>query len=125
MEKDKPYEITLEDRGKYIYALVKGDLLKPEIAKQYWDEIAEKAFDLRLTKILIEKDFSETVSAPEMLEMGDYLGKLLATKRVAFLDRHENAAINNLGEKIAANRGVNIKVFQNVEDAEKWLMYPD
>jgi hypothetical protein len=121
MEKAKPYEIILEDRGKYLYALVKGDVLKPEIAKQYWDEIAEKAFDLRLTRILIEKDFSETVSAPEMLEMGDYLGKLLATKRVAFLDRHENIAINNLGEKIAINRGVNMKVFQEVAEAEEWL----
>lgn len=122
MNKAKPYEIKLEDRGEYLYALVSGEILKPEIAKQYWDEIAERSFALRQTKIMIEKDFSQTVSAPAMLSMGDYLGKLLATKKIAFLDRHENAAINNLGQKIAENRGVKMKVFQDIEEAEKWLL---
>lgn len=121
MKKNRPYEIRLEDREEYLYAFVGGEILNPEIAKQYWDEIAEKSFELRHTKIMIEKDFRQTVSAPEMLEMGAYLGKLLATKKVAFLDIHQNTAINNLGQKIAENRGVEMKVFQNAEAAEEWL----
>lgn len=122
MEKSKPYEIEIKERGEYLYARVSGETLKPEIAKQYWDEIADTAFELKKSKIMIEKCFSQSVSAPEMLEMGDYLGKLLATKKIAFLDRYKNTAINNLGQKIAVNRGVEIKVFQDVEEAEKWLL---
>ena len=121
MNKTAPYTIKLDDRREYLYAFVSGEILTPEIAKQYWDEIANKAFEIRQTKIMIEKDFAQSVSAAEMLEMGTYLGGILSTKKIAFLDRHGNVAINNLGQKIALNRGVNMKVFENIEDAEEWL----
>lgn len=115
------YTITLEDRGEYLYALVGGEYLTPAIAKLYWDEIAERTFALGKSKIMIEKDFQKSVSAPEMLDMGVYLGKILPTKKIAFLDRHGNPDINELGKKIARNRGVQLQIFNNTKDAEKWL----
>ena len=121
MNDEKPYNIKLEDRGEYLYALVGGEQLKPEIAKLYWDEIAEECFKLEKSKIMIEKEFEESVSAPEMLDMGVYLGNILAGKKIAFLDRFRNESINELGKKIARNRGVMMKLFDNAADAEKWL----
>jgi hypothetical protein len=121
----KPYTIELEDRGGYLYALVGGGKLTPEIAKLYWDEIAEECFRLEKSKIMIEKDFRESVSAPEMLDMGVYLGSILANKKIAFLDRYKNEDINELGKKIARNRGVLIKLFENVKEAEEWLKITD
>ncbi|MDQ3747402.1 MAG: hypothetical protein M3367_00075 [Acidobacteriota bacterium] len=50
MNKDKPYTIKLENRDKYLYALVSGKILTPEIAKMYWDEIAEMCFALKNQK---------------------------------------------------------------------------
>ena len=55
MNKDKPYSIKLENREEYLYALVSGKTLTPEIAKMYWDEIAEMCFTLKKSKIMIEK----------------------------------------------------------------------
>ena len=121
MNKDKPYIIKLENRGEYLYALVSGNILTPEIARMYWDEIAEMCFTLEKSKIMIEKDFAKSVSPPEMLEMGVYLGKILPGKKIAFLDQYKNESINELGKVIARNQGVILRIFKNTEDAEKWL----
>jgi hypothetical protein len=121
MNVEKPYNLEMEDRGEYLYALAGGEKLTSEIAKLYWDEIAEECFRLEKSKILIEKDFPEHVSAPEMLDMGVYLGSILANKKIAFIDRYKNESVNELGKKIARNRGVIMRVFQNVKEAEEWL----
>jgi hypothetical protein len=121
MNKDKPYIINLENRGEYLYALVSGETLTPEIARMYWDEIAEMCFTLEKSKIMIEKDFAKSVSPPEMLEMGVYLGKILPGKKIAFLDQYKNESINELGKVIARNQGVILRIFKDTEDAEKWL----
>lgn len=122
MNEDKPYTIELEDRDKYLYALVGGKTLTPDIAKMYWDEIAEMCSMIQTAKIMIEKNFSKSVSPPEMLEMGVYLGKILAGKKIAFLDKYKNEDINELGKVIARNQGVIMRIFKSTEDAEKWLI---
>jgi hypothetical protein len=114
MNTEKPYDLQMEDRGEYLYALIGGKKLTPEIAKLYWDEIAEECFRLEKSKLLIEKDFAQSVSAPEMLAMGVYLGSILANKKIAFIDRYKNESVNELGKKIARNRGVIMRVFENV-----------
>lgn len=121
MKEDAPYKISLEDRGNYLYALVGGESLTPEIAKMYWDEIAGKCAELNKSKLLVEKDFPKHVSAPEMLEMGVYLGEILAGKKIAFVDRYKNEEVNELGKVVARNEGVILRIFENVEDAEVWL----
>lgn len=121
MKSEKPYNIKLEDRGEYLYALVGGENLSPDIAKLYWDEIAEECYRLEKNKIMIEKDFPKGVSAPEMLDMGVYVGNILAGKKIAFIDRFKHESVNELGKKIARNRGVIMKLFTNAEDAETWL----
>ena len=122
MKEEKPYIIRLENRGEYLYALVGGEMLTPEIAKMYWDEIAEMCFKLNISRIMIEKEFAKSVSPPEMLEMGVYLGKILAEKKIAFLDKYKNESINELGKVVARNQGVIMRIFNNTEDAEKWLI---
>ena len=121
MNKETPYTIELENRGEYLYAFVSGKKLTPEIARMYWDEIAEMCITLEKSQIMIEKDFAQSVSAPEMLEMGVYLGKILSGKKIAFLDRYKNEGINELGKVVARNQGVIMRIFNNAEDAEKWL----
>ena len=122
MNEDAPYIISLEDRGEYLYALVSGKRLSAEIAKMYWKEIAEKCSQTDKSKILIEKDFPKHVSAPEMLEMGLYLGSILAGTKIAFVDRHKNEDVNELGKVIARNEGVIMKIFTKIEDAKEWLI---
>ena len=122
MNNDKPYEIEMEDRGEYLWVLAGGDQLTAQISAAYWNEIAEKCFELGKSKILIEKDFKKSVGPGEMLEMATHLGQLLPEKRIAFIDRHGHESINELGKKLARNRDVMMQTFKDVREAEKWLL---
>lgn len=122
MKTDKSYKIEIQDRGEYLYVLVGGDKLTAEIAASYWREIADVCFELDKKKILIEKEFAESVSPVEMLQMGAFLGELLGNRKIAFLDRYGNEDINELGKKIARNRNVKLQTFNTINEAEKWIL---
>ena len=121
MNAEKAYTIEMEERGEYLYVLVSGEKLTAGIAVNYWNEIAEKCFDLEQRKILIEKNFKESVTAEEMLRMADHLGSLLPNQRIAFVDRYGHDNVNELGKRLARNRDVMMQIFEKVDDAERWL----
>src|SRR5512141_722829 len=121
MDPEKPYDIRMEDRGEYLHVVVGGDKLTAQIASQYWREIAEKSFELDKMKILIEKNFKETVGPAEMIQMASYLSELLPTRRIAFFDHYNHESINELGKKLVRNRDVMMQIFHNIDDAERWL----
>lgn len=122
METEMPYNIEIEDRGDYLYVLVGGEKLTADIAESYWREIAGKCGELNRKKILIEKNFMESVGPAEMIRMSSYLGELLPTRRIAFLDRCGHDDINALGKKLARNRDVMMQIFHDISDAELWLL---
>jgi dsDNA-binding SOS-regulon protein len=122
MSAEKPYKIEMEDRGGYLWVLVGGETLNATIAAMYWNEIAEACFEKGIDKILIEKDFPESVSPDQMLQMAEHLSKILPTRRVAFVDRHNHASINELGKRLARNRDVMMQLFSDIGEAEKWLL---
>jgi hypothetical protein len=119
---ERPYTIEFEDRGEYLYVLVGGDKLTADVAAAYWREIAHECFKTNKIKIMIEKDFPEPVSPPEMLRMGDYLGNLLPSFKIAFLDRHRHDDINELGKRVARNKNVMMQLFDHRDEAEQWLL---
>jgi len=121
METEKVYTIQMELRDEYLYVLVGGEQLTAAIAVSYWNEIAEKCVEIECRKILIEKNFKETVSAEEMLRMAEHLGKLLPNRRIAFIDRYQHENINELGKRLARNRHVLMQTFDSVSAAERWL----
>jgi hypothetical protein len=122
MSEQKPYYIEIEDRDKYLWVLVGGEKLTAEISAAYWNEIAERCFSRDACKILMEKDFPRSVGPEEMVKMADHLGKLLPMCRIAFVDRWRHDSINELGKKLARNRDVKMQLFNDVTDAEKWLL---
>ncbi len=43
--------------------------------------------------------------------------------RIAFMDRYlEQNDLNEFGELVAVNRGVNTKIFNDLKTAEEWLL---
>ena len=122
MNADKPYTIDMEDRGSYMRVLVGGERLNATVAAMYWNEIAEACFESGKDKILIEKDFPESVAPTDMLQMAEHLSQVLPNRRIAFIDHHGHSSINELGKRLARNRDVMMQVFDSVSDAEKWLL---
>lgn len=111
----------MRDRGEYLWVLVSGQKLTPEISASYWNEIAERCFETNQNKIMIEKNFAESVEPAEMLQMATNLGQVLPTRRIAFIDRYDHESINELGKKLARNRDVLMQLFDSPADAERWL----
>jgi hypothetical protein len=121
MSAEKTYTIEMDERGEYLYVLVSGDKLTSSIATGYWNEIAEKCFEIECRKILIEKNFKESVTAEEMLRMADHVGDLLPHQRIAFVDRYGHDSINELGKRLARNRNVMVQIFTDIDEAARWL----
>jgi len=119
---DKPYTIEMEDRDDYLWVLVGGKELTAEISAQYWREIADQCAQLGRDKVLIEKNFEQSVGPEDMIRMADNLSKVLPHIMVAFIDRRKHDAINELGKKLARNRDVMFQVFEHVGDAQRWLL---
>jgi hypothetical protein len=117
-----PYEITFEDRDKYLWVLVGGEALTAEIAAQYWDEISLRCRSSNRDKILIEKDFKEPVGPQDMVRMAEHVAQVLRGACIAFIDRQQHGDINELGKKLVRNRDVKMRIFDNLGEAERWLM---
>lgn len=122
MEADKPYSIEIENRGSYVYAIIGGLKVTPEMAKDYWAEIVDECKDLGLNKILAEKNFIETISMDSLAELNPYFTKLFQGFIVAFVDRYGHHDISGLGKKLARSSGVRMQVFDDVDEAERWLL---
>lgn len=122
MDAEKPYSIQMEDRGEYLYALVSGEKVTPEIGKSYWTEILQRCDELGVNKILIEKNFVETVSMQEVVQGSASMGEFLRGRKIAVIDRYDHDEISELGKKIARSRDIMVQIFRDAAKAEKWLL---
>ena len=122
MGEDRPYTIEMEDRGEYLYALVSGERVTPEIGRSYWSEILQRCDELGLSKILIEKNFVETVSMQEVAQGGTQMGEFLKGHKIAVIDRYAHDDVSELGKKLARNQNVPVQIFDDAAKAEKWLL---
>ncbi len=122
MDQPKSYELETENRGSYLYAIVGGLKVTPDIALGYWREIIDECDELGLSKILLEHNFVTMISMPEMLEVIGPLGKLLKGCSFAFVDTHGHYDIPEAAKVIFRNLDVKMQLFEEVERAEKWLL---
>lgn len=123
-ESAKPYRITLEHRSQYLYVYVSGEHDSYEISRRYWLEVADECAKTGYKKVLIEEDIEETVSIPEVYQLASELPQMgFQGVRVAFFDRFaEHEDLNQFAELVATNRGLLARVFNNLEEAENWLL---
>jgi len=120
----KPYKITFERRPDYLYVYVNGEHDSYEISYQYWLEVAEHCRKINCNKILIEEDIAEAVSLADMYQLATDLPKMgFLGVRVAFYDRYaEQRDLNEFGKLVAVNRGLYGKIFNDINEAEDWLL---
>ena len=120
----KPYQIAFEQRPQYLYVYVTGAHDSYEISRRYWLEVSEQCGKSNCKKVLIEEDIPEAVSLADMYQLGTDLAEMdFLGVRVAFYDRYaEQQDLNEFGELVAVNRGLYGKIFNNINEAEKWLL---
>lgn len=120
----KLYELNFEYRPQYLYVFVAGEKDSYEISMAYWQEIAEECKKSNTRKVLIEEDLVEAITMNETYRLASQLPLMgFYGVRIAFVDlRDEQNNLNQFGETVANNRGLHCRVFNNAEDAEKWLL---
>lgn len=123
-EAAKPFQIAFEHRPQYLYVYVSGEHDSYEISRQYWLEVAAECSKTGYKKVLIDEDIKEIVSVSEMFQLASEIPQMgFQGVRVAFFDRFaEHEDLNQFGELVATNRGLLVRVFNNFEEAENWLL---
>lgn len=95
-----------------------------EIMKRYWQEIADECLSTGCRKVLIEKQISAVASMVDFFQIASdvpYMG--FAGVKVAFVSSApSHFEPTKFAEIVATNRGLNVKLFDNVEEAEAWLL---
>ena len=122
IDNDKPYSLETENRGEYLYAIVGGLKVTPEIGLAYWREIVDECDQHGLSKILLEHNFAEMISMSGMLEVIGPLASMLKGRMFAFVDRYEHYDIPEAAKGILRNLNIKMQLFRDVGEAERWLL---
>jgi hypothetical protein len=119
----KPYIINFEDRANYLYALVHGEQYGYKVLAQFLREIADECKKRNFNQVLIEENISATASEMDVFRIASELPQLgFSDIRMAYIDRFtEQKDLNEYGKEVAENRGVDVKIFSSLEEADKWL----
>ena len=120
-----PYSLTVEPKTKYLHVSVSGTNT-PENVLSYLVEVQAKCKELNFTNVLIEENLQG--AGLNIIDVFDVVNQ--ASKQtysfplhIAYVDlnpEHEKRRME-FAESVAVNRGVDVKVFSGVADAEKWL----
>jgi len=122
-KEEDPYRLTLEHRTGYLYAFVEAGHEDYQIAKQYWEEILDAATAAGASRIMVEYSIEEVATITETFQWVSELAPKATGARIACVDPMlEHASIHKFSELVAGNRGVIAMAFDNVGDAEKWLL---
>jgi len=117
------YQLTIEERPTYVYAKVVGDRT-PANALRFLEEAYAACVKSGRSDLLLDMRLSgatlNTVSVYQVISQRVPDGRNL--RRIAYVDTTSgDSDIPNFAETVAVNRGVNVRLFQNVAAAEKWL----
>jgi hypothetical protein len=123
MEDDaKHYDIEMEVRDGYLYVIVGGLRVTPEIALDYWHEIIAECEMTGCSKIFLDHNFVEMISMQDMLKVIGPVIDMLEGCKLAFYDRQGHYDIPEAGKKIMRSHDVKMQIFHSVEEAERWLV---
>ncbi len=118
---EKAYSLKMVEHDGFLHVIVSGQRVTAQIALDYWRDIVDECDRIGCTKILLEHDFVEMISMPEMLEVIGPVGDLLQGRLMAFYDRYGHYDIPEAGKMILRAHEVKMQIFHDLEKAERWL----
>lgn len=120
----RPYRLTFNELIGYLHAFVEGDEDSYEISRAFWQEIADHASQIGASRVLIEENIEMSVSFADVFKVASEIPLMgFGNTRIAFVDRYlDHNEINEFGELVAQNRGMNGGIFNDVEAAKAWLL---
>jgi hypothetical protein len=118
------YELSIIQKPMYLHAIVTG-LNTKENVEGYLEEVLRECIARGSTSVLIEErlegprfgvaDVFQVASEKSLEARGHFKG-------IAYVDVNASGDLMKFAETVAVNRGLPVKVFSTVSDAEKWLV---
>ena len=118
----RDYNLEFENRGSYLYVKLTGrDSFKSSL--EYWSKIGAKTLELGHQKVFVHENLDGELTEAEIYHIVTKFKEVgLLGIQIAFFDENfTEASINAFGELVASNRGANVKIFQSLEEAQRWI----
>jgi len=123
IQQDESCVLTIENRKKYLYIRVDGERDNAEITTRMWKQVASICRQTGQTKVMLVEAIEENIDLAEAYDtVWDRRLDEFAHLKIAFVDLvEEHHEVNEFVNSCTRNRGLNIRLFRNIEAAEKWL----
>ena len=120
------YQLTIEERPTYIYARVDGDLDAAN-ALRFLEEAYVACVRTGRSSLLLDMQLQgpdlNTTNVYEVISQRAADGTKL--RRIAYVPfQRDDRSMAYFAETVAINRGVNVRLFESVAAAERWLSEP-
>jgi hypothetical protein len=123
------YTMQVEPRSTYLYITVTGEN-SFETVSQYLTEIHDWCLKHNCPNVLLVENLSgpglRTSSIYELVS-GKSTQAARVVGRIAYVDINPAHDLGEMkfAENVAVNRGISVRVFATVQEAEAWLEEPD
>ena len=117
------YAISFDRRSEYLHAVVTGQNSRENVMS-YLQDIQRECVASGCFRVLIE----EHLEGPRLgmldvfkIASREGSGALEQLPTIAYVDVNAIGSSMAFAEDVAVNRGINVRVFNSVTDAEQWL----
>jgi hypothetical protein len=117
------YQLTIQERPTYLHAKVVGERT-PEHALRFLEEVYAACVKGGHTTALLEM----ALSGPSLPAVNIYnvisqrVPEGARLRKIAYVQTAiDDPGMPHFAETVARNRGVNVRLFPNVAEAERWL----
>ena len=118
------YKLTLDQKPAYIHAIVTGYNSKENVTR-YLEDVRRECVARGCFRVLIE----ERLEGPRLRTMDVFQVAADGSRRalgvfhaMAYVDVNADGDLMKFAETVAVNRGIPVRLFSSVTDAEKWLL---
>lgn len=120
------YQLTIEERPAYIYARADGELT-PANALRFLEEAHAACVKSGRSSVLLDMQLHgpnlNTTSVYDVISQRAADGSKL--RKIAYVPyKSDDQSMAYFAETVAMNRGVNVRLFDSVAAAERWLSEP-
>lgn len=118
------YAFTVTQCPHYVHIKIRGDN-NPRTIMRYLKEVHETCVALNQTRVLIEENLAGSgLDVAEIYwQVSNGSQNVQPIRCIAYVDVNPEHDLSRMlfAETVAVNRGVNVRVFATVAEAEQWL----
>jgi hypothetical protein len=119
----KPYKLIFEQRDDYLYAHVTAASIDEKNALKYLREIANRCETLETSRLMLYRNIPVMLPDGVLFLVTTNFLAMIKGIRTAFVNPYlSNADAMEFAMTVGNNRGGDYCTFNNIADAEEWLL---